>query len=211
MKKYDLYLLDFDGTLIDTFESLVYVFTHAFQDVNIEINREDCLTFSREPLEHSYRRKGGSLEQAPYFISRINYYLNSQLSVENSELFPDTIPFIQYIRENHIPCGIVTSNNVQHVQDVLTFFHIPLDTFMVYIGNQEAPESKPSPQPILVGLKAAGYTGKRHHVAYLGDGYNDTLAANAAGVEAILVDRVNAFPDDRDYQRITSLLDLFHQ
>ena len=209
VKTYDFYLFDFDGTLVDSLNSLMHVFANSFQDIGISITREECLTFSRQPIDVSYYGKGGTEDKFFYFIDRINYYLNSHKAVELTELFEDTIPLIRFLQDNRISCGIVTSNNIPHVKEVLDFFHLPHELFMVYTGNQETDEFKPSPKPILKALKIANYKGKKSNVAYIGDGLNDMLSAKNAGVEGILIDRVNAFEDSADYIRISSLMDLF--
>ena len=68
MKTYDLYLFDFDVTLVDSLNSLVYVFTNSFGDIGISVTREECLTFSRQTIEQSFYEKGGTKEQGYYFI-----------------------------------------------------------------------------------------------------------------------------------------------
>ena len=80
--------------------------------------------------------------------------------------------------------------------------------FDVYVGNKEAPIPKPNPQPLNVALKMLSYKGDLKDVAYVGDAMNDVLAAKAAGITPILLDRDGIFPDGKDYIRIHSLKDL---
>ena len=43
MKKYDLYLFDFDGTLIDSMAALEYVFSYSYNQVGIKFDKDDTL------------------------------------------------------------------------------------------------------------------------------------------------------------------------
>ena len=70
-------------------------------------------------------------------------------------------------------------------------------------------ENKPSPKPLMYALDKTGYLNNRDKVVYVGDALNDTLSANAAKVDAVLIDRVDAFEESDKYIKIKNLFDLF--
>ena len=106
--------------------------------------------------------------------------------------------------------GIVTSNNVPHVRDVLKKFDMQKDFFNVLVGNREAPNPKPSPEPILKALEMINYKGDKKKVCYVGDSLNDCIAASKAGIVPILLDRDDEYKD-APYQRIKSLRELLEE
>lgn len=207
MKKYKLYLFDFDGTLFNTEKALEYIFCESFKAIGIAVKPEDAMCISRIPLKQSFEEYGGKDEQIPLFIDTIESTLASDRSVELTTFYPETEQFLTHMRENHIPCGVVTSNNSAHVKVILDYLKVPHETFQVYVGNRETPKHKPEPDPILTALKMAGYEGDLKDVVYVGDGLNDMLCAKRAGVEAILIDRKNEHPDG-EYKKIKSLMEL---
>ena len=75
------------------------------------------------------------------------------------------------------------------------------------MGNREAPNPKPNPEPILTALEMIGYKGDKKDVCYVGDSLNDCLAASNAGVVPILLDRDDEYKD-APYKRIKSLSEL---
>ena len=103
--------------------------------------------------------------------------------------------------------GIVTSNNVPHVRDVLKKFDMQSDFFTVLVGNREAPNPKPSPEPILKALEMIHYQGDKKEVCYVGDSLNDCLSAVKAGITPILLDRHDEYQDNQ-YLKIKSLKEL---
>ena len=207
MKQFQLYLFDFDGTLFDTLPSSKYVFRKAYENIGFEFSEDDVLGFTREPIPDSYARLGAPKEKFNAFMDDIEKYVNSQESVNLTGIYDDTYDTIIDLRMVEADLGIVTSNNVPHVRDVLKKFDMQKDFFSVLVGNREAPNPKPSPEPILKALEMINYKGDKKDVCYVGDSLNDCLSAVNAGITPILLDRDNEYKDV-PYLKIKSLKEL---
>lgn len=207
MQEFKLYLFDFDGTLFDTLPSSKYVFLMAYKNIGISIKEEDVLAWTREPIPNSYARMGAPQELFDSFMKDIDKYVNSQKSVDLIEIYDDTYDTIIDLKMLEADLGIVTSNNVPHVRDVLKKFDMQSGFFNVLVGNQEAPNPKPSPEPILKALEMINFKGDKKDVCYVGDSFNDCLAAINAGVVPILLDRDGEYANS-PYQTIKSLAEL---
>lgn len=207
MQKFQLYLFDFDGTLFDTLPSSKYVFRKAYQNIGFELNEDDVIGFTREPIPDSYKRLGAPEELFSSFMEDIEKYVRSEESTRLTDIYEDTYDTIIDLRMDEADLGIVTSNNIPHVRDVLRKFDMQKDFFAVLVGNQEAPNPKPSPEPILKALQMINYQGDKKDVCYVGDSLNDCLSAVNAGVVPILLDREDEYKD-APYQRIKSLREL---
>ena len=208
MQKFQLYLFDFDGTLFDTLETSKYVFRKAYQFLGIPLNEDEVLQFTREPIPVSYKRMGAPIEKYDAFMAQIEKYLNTtKESIDLTDIYDDTYDTIIDLRMDEADLGIVTSNNVPHVRDILRKFDMQKDFFTVLVGNREAPNPKPSPEPILKALEMINYKGDKKDVCYVGDSLNDCLSAVNAGVVPILLDRNDEYKD-APYLRIHSLSEL---
>ena len=208
MQKFQLYLFDFDGTLFDTLETSKYVFRKAYQFLGIPLNEDEVLQFTREPIPVSYKRMGAPIEKYDAFMAQIEKYLNTtKESIDLTDIYDDTYDTIIDLRMDEADLGIVTSNNVPHVRDILRKFDMQKDFFTVLVGNREAPTPKPSPEPILKALEMINFKGDKKDVCYVGDSLNDCLSAVNAGVVPILLDRNDEYKD-APYLRIHSLNEL---
>ena len=207
MKQFQLYLFDFDGTLFDTLPSSKYVFRKAYENIGFKFNEDDVLGFTREPIPDSYSRLGAPKELFNSFMDDIEKYVNSQESVNLTDIYDDTYDTIIDLRMVEADLGIVTSNNIPHVRDVLRKFDMQKDFFAVLVGNREAPNPKPSPEPILKALEMINYQGNKEDVCYVGDSINDCLSAVNAGITPILLDRDDEYKDV-PYLKIKSLKEL---
>ena len=209
MQQFQLYLFDFDGTLFDTLPSSKYVFKMAYESIGFHCNEEEVLGFTREPIPLSYARLNAPKDKFDYFMEQIEKYVNSKESVNLTNIYNDTYDTIIDLKMSEADVGIVTSNNVPHVRDVLRKFDMQNDFFDVLVGNREAPNPKPSPEPLLKALEMINYQGDKKDVCYVGDSLNDCISAVKAGIVPILLDRDNEYPD-APYLKIKSLDELLN-
>ena len=203
-----LCLLDFDGTLFDTIESLYPVFINSFKDAGITITKEDCLPLTRVRLTEGYLMHAPNLDNIETYFKGIDKYLNSRETVEATKIYDDTIDFLNKAKEKGYKLGIVTSNNTLHVKEVLKFFNIDENIFSVYVGNKETKNHKPNPDPILYALEHAGENYSKENVIYVGDAQADVECAKSAGVIPVLLDRNNEY-NINDIKIIRSLNEIF--
>ena len=208
MKKYDLYLFDFDGTIVNSLKSLEEIFVRAFKAVGIEVKREDCLLYTRQPLEVTYEEVHAPMDKAEIFVSEIRRLLEDQEISQMTETYPDVLPVLAEMRGRGMQFGIVTSNGERHVEEVLDIVGIPKEWFTIIVGHDQVPETKPDPKPVLYALEKLNWNKGKSSVVYVGDAINDMLCANAAGIEAILLDRLDEFEESEQYVLIKDLTDL---
>ena len=209
MKKYALYLFDFDGTILNTMPALEVIFTKTYEHVGMKFKPEDTVYFSRIPIDVGYKMLNGNPEKFKEFCNYLDIAIDLPEALISNHPYPETYDFLEYVKLNGIKTGIVTSNRTHHVQDVLRVMDIPVDTFDIYVGNKEYKRFKPHPDPILKALEIGNYKGILSDVVYIGDAMNDALSAIAAGVDAVIIDREDEYPDSDKYVRIHNLMELF--
>lgn len=206
-KNIDTYLFDFDGTLVDSFESLVLVFKGAYEAVGVKIDPQIVLRLMRIPLFLGYEELSAPQdeESKKIFGQRIIELLDDQEVLKATKIYDDTVESLNRLHKEGNRLGIVTSNNRKHVLDVLNFLNIDSNLFSVIVGNAETKRHKPFPDPILKAIEELETTVDK--VAYVGDGLDDMRCAVNSGVTPILLDRLNEYHDEK-YQKIYSLTEL---
>lgn len=196
MKKYDVYLFDFDGTLVDSHESLRLVFEEAYAKVNTKVPEGYTLRLMRVPLYVGYEelKAPQDEESKKLFGSEIIRLLDEPEVLKATESYEDTIDVLKKLHNQGKKLGIISSNNRKHIFEVMRFLGIDERLFDVVVGNQETRKHKPNPDPILKGLEILGIS--KEGVCYVGDGLDDMRCAANAGVDSILVDRRNEYTNE---------------
>ena len=103
MKKYKVYLFDFDGTLFDTSKGLNYVFKEAFKVAGVKVEDKDIPYLSRVPLKESFDTLGGDYNKADEFVERIEEALDEEPAIKTTLKFPELKSFT-CVSEN--PCTV---------------------------------------------------------------------------------------------------------
>ena len=189
MQRYSTYLFDFDGTLVDSHDSLVKVFEDSYDAIGVKVPNGYVLRLMRIPLFQGYEELNAPKDDASKkkFGDMINATLDAPEVLKLTKTYDDVLDTLYSLKAQGARLGIVTSNNVKHVKDVLHFVNMPEDLFEVIIGNGDTKIHKPNPDPIYKALERLGIS--KDGVCYVGDAIQDQQTAINAEVGAILLDR----------------------
>lgn len=209
MKDFDVYLFDFDGTLVDSHDSLKLVFDGAYSAVGVKVPEGYVLRLMRCSLQQGYKELNGpeDPEQFKIYASEIVRLLDVPEVLKLTKEYKETREVLTKLKNNGKLLGIVTSNSKKHVREVLHYIGLDENLFSVIVGNQETVKHKPNPDPILKGLELLGVS--KNQACYVGDALDDVTSANNAEVTPILIDRRNEYSLVCEYQirDLTGLLD----
>lgn len=206
MKQYKAYFLDFDGTLFDTYHSLVGVYQYAFQKIGETCTPEEVAQYMHMSLSECCEKRN---VKDPAKITALYEAVGASLDfpefIDQISIFPDVIPFLDRARQEGRILGIVSGNSPKHIRLVLARNHIT-DRFSFVIGADPHRRPKPFADPILAALREIP-TLKTCDAVYIGDSLQDPEAASHARVDGVLLERNHEYPH-YEKTKIQTLLDL---
>ncbi len=193
MKEYDVYLFDFDGTLVDSYPSLIGVYQEGFATVGEKVTAEDAAIFMHEALVDSCARRNLSPEQTRKVISTIDVAIDEPRNLDKIVVYDDAIPVIKELYRRGKKLAIVSGNSAKHIKLVLEHYSVS-SCFDSVIGASPNRRPKPYADPILDAIIPYKNVTK-NRILYIGDSLQDPVTAFNAGVEAVLLDRKNEYGD----------------
>lgn len=185
MREYSLYLFDFDNTLFDTRKGIEAILRSSLPMLGVEYNEErfsECLGLSMDQVYDLYcsdETKYGAYRDRFMEIVRSDAY-------KGAEPFPETEDVLRSLKAHGKHVGIVSGKMRFKIEDLLEANGMD-DIPEMIVGFYETEAHKPSPDPILKGMSYFDVPGE--DVLYVGDSPNDALAAEAAGVDNVIVVR----------------------
>ena len=195
MEEFDVYLFDFDGTLVDSHESLKEIFKRAYKSVGVDVSDDYIRRLMRVQLQQGYKELNAPQDEESFhkFGEEIIRLLDDEEITKLVLNYDDVHQALFVLHSMGKKLGIVTSNNQKHVRDVLRHLGIDDNYFSVIVGNKETKKHKPNPDPILKALELLNISSEG--VCYVGDGLDDMTCAVEAGVYPILLDRLDEYGD----------------
>ncbi|HRR55886.1 MAG TPA: HAD family hydrolase [Acidobacteriota bacterium] len=170
-------LFDFDGTLVDTSDSIVESFVGAFRLAGLPVpGPESVRRLIGYPLREAFARL------APYGpvdhlveIYRREFWERSR---NGARLFPGARSLLEFAA-THGRVGIVSSRSHRGVVDLLEFFDLERYVSIIVAADDVA-EPKPSALPVLEALRCL--EAKPTCAVMIGDTPLDMAAGRSAGV-----------------------------
>ena len=174
------WLLDLDGTLVDSSPGVIRAF-HVAQSA-----------FDEAPADPERIRRaiGYPLPATVAELSRVSYEqffprfrAEAMESMHHlSRLLPGARELLEYLVRESRKLALVTSKQSDNARRILTHLGVE-ECFAAVIGSESVGRPKPDPEPVLLAMKLLGVAVAE--AVMVGDTENDILAARAAGIPVI--------------------------
>ena len=182
MKRYKLYLFDFDYTLADSSRGIVMCFQdvlkrNGYRDIDDEtIKRTIGLT-----LEQAFSSMTGETDPSVLARWRKEYVAAADRVMNDAtRLFEEVPEMFESLRREGAKIGIISTKYRYRIEDFLLrhFEQLPVD---LIIGGEDVSLAKPSPEGINAALNRLGVSAE--DTLYCGDSTVDGATAQNAGVD----------------------------
>ena len=188
MREYALYLFDFDNTLFDTRCGIEAILREALPVLGVEYGPDsfdECLGLTMDQVYDRYmgddRSRYRDFERSFMSVVMSDAYLGAPP-------FPETARVLESLRARGKRIGVVSGKKAYKIVNLLRANG--LDGYPeTVVGFDETDRHKPFPDPILKGMSF--FDVPKDETVYVGDSPNDAKAAEAAGVDCVIVDRHN--------------------
>ncbi len=175
------FLFDFDGVVVDSFESHYSAWSSAFQ----EMFDQEIAAYPKSYIGKSPRKI------AAYFCSLIgeenrseelfflkDKHLDVYFKVPN--LLPGALEITEFLKENKIPYGVASNATKLFLKNSIQ--HLNLN-FTTVFGVEDYKKPKPAPEAYITLAKALGFTEKDFKNLWVfEDSLTGTKAAKLAGM-----------------------------
>ena len=183
--KYDLILLDLDGTVADTDEMIIQSMYQLY-DMYRNGKRtpvEEIYYFSGPPIRGTLKREFPDMDND--FITNEFIRISWANYDKYAKLFPHAKETLISLKDKGFMLGIVTSklrDSTIHCLEVLDI----KDLVPYFVAGNDVKNMKPNPESIYVAMEHFSIMDKKK-VLYIGDNKSDFLTARNAGIDVALV------------------------
>ena len=183
MTQYQAVLMDLDQTLIDSRQSILRSFEHAFrQELGVSVEPDRILAMWGHPIEKQMLELADAAA-ADQLVKAFRAYLLTQDHLIT--LFPGWVPVLKTLRRRGYRLAVVTSKKRAMAERHMAL--VGIDTLVdELIGADDVVRHKPDPEPFLTA--AAQFGVLPGHCLAVGDSPWDMIGARRAGMAAALAE-----------------------
>jgi 3-amino-5-hydroxybenzoic acid synthesis related protein len=173
-------IFDFDGVIINSHDVQVKALTESFKAVCGDgvPPYDDFFKLSGDSLKNIFAQLGLPIKMIPIYqkISREN--------IGAIKIHDGMIELLQKLNEKGFICSLCTGKDRSRTIEILKHFNIE-HLFKIVICSDDVINPKPHPESLLIIIEKTGSSPE--NTVMIGDGINDILSANNAGIESIVV------------------------
>ncbi len=178
-----LIILDFDGTLCDTRQTIVRTLQMTMERLCLPVADEyACAATIGLPLSESFKVLFPSLteEQAQGCAETYRDIFEKNKKLLEPKVFPHVPETLKELRERGFVLTIASSRSNHSLMDFVLTFGFDKEISLV-LGADDVTKAKPDPEPVLLTLKRLGFSASRTLV--VGDMPFDILMGRGAGAK----------------------------
>ena len=213
----DAVLFDLDGTLLDSIGIYFEIIKTVFKKLDLVMPHTERIREAAKTGEFEWDQvfQANSAEEMDDLIKQTHQIaarIYPKLFGENLKLVPSTKETLEYLIQNRIKVGVVTSTPRQNLtlkMPALEYSGIN-DLLEVIIAADDAPRKKPAPDPLLMACQKLDILPAQ--CMYVGDSRTDIQAGKAAGMLTVGVltgiDELEALQQEGPDAVVDSIADL---
>lgn len=186
--RYDLLVLDLDGTLLDSFADIHNAVNALLRSLDLEaLPADDVRACIGRGVRHLLRcalERAGSVDTDPAALLGIYATLYERHGLEHTVPYPGVTNTLHALRARG--CRLAVLSNKPEDASLRLLRHLGMDALFERVaGGDSFTEMKPSPLPLLTMIADLGVETSR--TLMVGDSVYDIECARAAGVDACAV------------------------
>jgi pyrophosphatase PpaX len=177
----DLLILDLDGTLVDSAESIVTAATHAFDSHGLSVEPAWIRAHLGAPLEELWKDQGGAPDRYEGFETTYRAHYGKH-GYQTLTPFPEVAETLRALA-GRVPMAVATTKPTAAA--VRTLEHAGILVWIDGVHGTDDLPHKPDPAVLLQVLARFGVSPDR--AMMVGDTHRDVLAGRAAGTATCAV------------------------
>ena len=176
------YILDLDGTLMNTIEDLGNAINRAFSALDFPIySKSKIKTFVGNGSVSFVMKSLGERQNKFEEVFELFTKFYKDNCTDNAKPYPGVLEFLE---KNSGKVAILTNKPIEQTLKILGKFNLERH-FTCILGGDTAPEKKPDPSGILKIIKDSKWN--LNETMMVGDDVPDIGAARAAGVKVAII------------------------
>lgn len=187
MKKYNYFLFDLDGTLINTIDLIVDCFKYSIEKLcGIKLSFKDIVNHVGLPLKEQFK---------VYLKEKSNDIDLDQLAEQHMEyqlahwkgyiyIYEGVTDLLEFLQKNNKKTAVVTSRRIETTELYMKELEL-IDYFNTIITPEVTKNHKPHEEPAIKAIEKMN--GTKNETLFIGDSEFDMKCAANGGIDSYLV------------------------